>query len=235
MGKIDKEVIEQIPVLYKKYGVKAKVAKELGISASTVSKYLNLYAGAAAANGPKKRVRVTPEMIEQINILYAECLNMSQVAREVGVSNSTVKRYLNEENLKKVKNQYDDRDALFFYIIRLFGINSEEEPVSAHNLTLMQKYKAKGYPYRGQLLTLKYFYEVERHPIKEEYKTIGIIEYVYERARQYYHNQAKKADEIGEAIERQLQKDRLEIKYDPKNYFNPKKKKKMIDLNTLGE
>lgn len=99
----------------------------------------------------------------------------------------------------------------------------------------MQKYKAKGYPYRGQLLTLKYFYEVERHPIKEEYKTIGIIEYVYERARQYYHNQAKKADEIGEAIERQLQKDRLEIKYDPKNYFNPKKKKKMIDLNTLGE
>ena len=77
MGKIDKEVIEQIPVLYKKYGVKAKVAKELGISASTVSKYLNLYAGATAANEPKKRVRVTPEMIEQINILYAECLNMS--------------------------------------------------------------------------------------------------------------------------------------------------------------
>ena len=63
----------------------------------------------------------------------------------------------------------------------------------------------------------------------------SIIEYVYERARQYYHNQAKKADEIGEAIERQLQKDRLEIKYNPKDYFNPKKKKKMIDLNTLGE
>ena len=49
------------------------------------------------------------------------------------------------------------------------------------------------------------------------------------------YNQAKKADEIGEAIERQLQKDRLEIKYNPKDYFNPKKKKKMIDLNTLGE
>ena len=77
MGKIDKEVIEQIPVLYKKYGVKAKVAKELGISASTVSKYLNLYAGAAAANEPKNRVRVTPEIIEKINVLYAECLNMS--------------------------------------------------------------------------------------------------------------------------------------------------------------
>lgn len=76
MSKIDKEIIEQIPVLYKKYGVKARVAKELGISASTVSKYLNLYAG-AAANEPKKRVKVTPEIIEQINILYAECLNMS--------------------------------------------------------------------------------------------------------------------------------------------------------------
>lgn len=77
MSKIDKEIIEQIPVLYKKYGVKARVAKELGISASTVSKYLNLYAGAAAASEPKKRVKITPEIIERINTLYAECLNMS--------------------------------------------------------------------------------------------------------------------------------------------------------------
>ena len=77
MSKIDKEIIEQIPVLYKKYGVKARVAKELGISASTVSKYLNLYAGAAAASEPKKRVKITSEIIERINTLYAECLNMS--------------------------------------------------------------------------------------------------------------------------------------------------------------
>lgn len=77
MSKINKEIIEQIPILYKKYGVKARVAKELGISASTVSKYLNLYAGAEAANEPKKRVKITPEIIEKINVLYAECLNMS--------------------------------------------------------------------------------------------------------------------------------------------------------------
>ena len=32
MSKIDKEIIEQIPILYKKYGVKARVAKEIGIS-----------------------------------------------------------------------------------------------------------------------------------------------------------------------------------------------------------
>ena len=46
---------------------------------------------------------------------------------------------------------------------------------------------------------------------------------------------ASPSNKSGEAIERQLQKDRLEIKYNPKDYFNPKKKKKMIDLNTLGE
>lgn len=237
MVKLDDKIIEQIPILYQQLGVKSKVAKELGISAASVSKYLTLYEGAAtaaaAAPPSKKKVKITPEIIERINTLYSECLNMSQVAREIGISNSTVKKYLNKENLKKVKTQYDDRDALFFYIIRLFGLNSEEEPVSSHNLTLMQKYKVKGYPYRGQLLTLKYFYEVERHPVRPEYKTIGIIEYVYERARKYYHTQAKKADEIGAAIEKQLEKDRIEIKYNPKDYF--KKKKKTIDLKSLEE
>lgn len=242
MGKLSEDIIKQIPILYQEYGVKAKVARELGISVSSVNHYLNLFDGAAAAENsktevkkePKKRVKITEEVIQQINDLYSQCLNMAQVAREVGISSSTVKKYLNEENLKKVKTQYDDRDALFFYIIRLFGINSEEEPVSAHNLSLMQKYKSRGYPYRGQLLTLKYFYEVERHPVRDEYKTIGIIEYVYDRAREYYHKQAVKADEIGAAIDRQLAKDRIEIKYNPKDYFN-RKKRKLIDLDKLGE
>lgn len=145
MGKINEDIIKQIPILYQKYGVKAKVARELGISASTVTHYLNLLQGAAAVENskgitkkePKKRIKITEEVIQQINNLYSQCLNMAQVAREIGISSTTVKKYLNEENLKKVKTQYDDRDALFFYIIRLFGINSEEEPVSAHNLSLM--------------------------------------------------------------------------------------------------
>ncbi len=38
--RISDETIEQIQILYKELGVKSQVAKKLGISASTVSKYL---------------------------------------------------------------------------------------------------------------------------------------------------------------------------------------------------
>lgn len=40
MGRITEEQIKQINELYAKYGIKAKVARELGISAGTVSKYI---------------------------------------------------------------------------------------------------------------------------------------------------------------------------------------------------
>ena len=40
--KISEEIQKQIPILYAKYCNKKKVAEELGISPSTVSKYLNL-------------------------------------------------------------------------------------------------------------------------------------------------------------------------------------------------
>ena len=46
----------------------------------------------------------------------------------------------------------------------------------------------------------------------------------------------KNQKEIGEAIARQLEKDRVEIKYNPSDYIGKKKrKKKEIDLNSIGD
>lgn len=234
MGKkISDEIINQIPILYKELGTKKEVAEKLEISVATVTKYLTIYDAAPAQGEQKKRVTITPEIIEKINRRYSECLNMSKVAKEIGVSSSTVKRYLTEENLNLVKNEYDDRDALFFYIYRLFGEQSEEQPVSKWNIIQMQKFREQGMPYRGQLLTLKYFFEV-KHSSKEKAKgSIGIIPYIYSDARQYYEKQAKKAEEISLLIQKQLEKDRIEIKYCPSDYIGRKKKKKLIDLNSL--
>lgn len=99
-------------------------------------------------NAPRKRTRITEEDIKKINELYSEYKNIRQVAKETGFVEGTVKRYLNEENLKIVKSLYDDRDALFYYIIRLFGPDTEEYPVSSLNLKHMQDYKNKGISYR---------------------------------------------------------------------------------------
>jgi hypothetical protein len=160
---------------------------------------------------------------------------MSQVARELNISASTVKNHLNEENLKAMQSQNDDRDALFYYIYKLFGQYSEDYPVSKWNITQMQKFRSQGYPYRGQLLTLQYFYDIKKNSTKKSNGSIGIIPFVFDESRSYYQKQAKRADEIGEAIQRQLEQDRIEIKYNPSDYFNSKKKKKTIDLNSIEE
>ena len=233
--KISEEIIEQIPILYKEYGTKKAVAEKLNISVSTVNKYLNLYEAAPVKSAEHKKVKIDQDLIEEINKKYQSCQNMAQVARELGIAATTVKKYLSEKSLKMKDQQLDDRDALWYYIYRLFGQYSEDKPVSDWNITQMQKFKAQGMSYRAQLLTLKYFYEVRHESTKKANGSIGIIPYIYQDSYNYYRNQAKKADELGAAIQKQLEKDRIEIKYNPSDYIGKKRKKKLIDLSTIEE
>lgn len=242
MGKkISEEVIKQIPVLYKELGVKKKVAEQLGISISTVNKYLNLYEAnplfePAATKERKSKTSITQEIIDKINKRYSECMNMSQVARELNISPSIVKKYLSEENLKLKDNQNNDRDVLFFYIYKLFGPFSDSQAINPWNITQMQKFKSQGYPYRGQYLALKYFFEVERSDVSKAHGSIGIIPYVWTRAQAYYEQEAHRIDNISSLIEKQLEQDRISININPSDYFSKKKKKiKPIDLSTLED
>ncbi len=241
MGKrISEETKNQIPILYSQLHSQAKVAEKLQISVSTVRKYLNLYEATPTKEQPKSPEKVqSPEinqdLINQINTLYSQCRNMSQVGRELNISTSIVKKHLTEENLNYKKKELEDRDALWYYIYRLFGQYSEDKPVSDWNIVQMQKFKRQGIPYRGQLLTLKYFYEVEKHDIERSNGSIGIIPWAIKRAESYYRELAKRTDEMEKAIERQLEQDRIEIKYNPSNYIGKKRKKRLIDINELEE
>lgn len=178
---------------------------------------------------------LTDEEIKKINERYADTLNMAQVAREFNIPATIVKKNLTEENLGLKGKQNDDRDALFFYILKLFGQYSETNPVSPWNMTQMQKFKSQGISYKAQLLTLKYFYEVKNNSIEKSRGSIGIIPYIVADSELYYKKQAKKAEEFAMAIKTQLEKDRIEIKVDPNNYFKSKRKKKLINLNEIGE
>lgn len=231
MPQISPEIIEQIVPLYEELKVKTKVAEKLGISSSTVTKYLKASGIDTAANSPAKKV--TPEIEAQINERYKVVRNMAQVAREFGISSSTVRNHLSEENLNIVHQEYDDRDALWFYIYRLFGEYSSESPLDPWNITQMQRFRNQGIPYRGQLLTLKYFYEVRGNRVDPNRKSIGIVPWVLSDARSYYESQARKADQIAAEIKKQLEKDRVEIKYNPADYMGGRKKKKLINLNEV--
>lgn len=183
----------------------------------------------------KTRVKVTPELIEKINELYAKNCNMAATAKELGISSSTVKKYLNDDNLKKKDAESDDFDALWYYIIRLFGPFEEDEPVSKWNITQIKKFRKDGISYRAQLLTLKYFYEVRKNTTEKSNGSIGIIPYVLDDSRRYYESMERKQKEILESIQKQLEVDRVEIKYNPKDYVGKNKKKKLINLDELGE
>lgn len=231
--KLSEEIINKIPVLYEQLKNKTKVAKELGISVGSVNKYLTIISAAPIKEEKKPRVKITDEIIKKINDEYVICKNMSAVAKKIGISPSTVKKYLSEENKTLNKQLNDDRDALWYYIYRLFGQYSEDKPVSDWNITQMMKFKNQGMTYRGQLLSLKYFYEIKKNSIKKSNGSIGIIPFIYDEAKIYYSKIEQQQKEIGDAIQKQLEKDRLEIKYSPSDYIGKKKKKKEIDLNTI--
>lgn len=65
------------------------------------------------------RTIVTQDMIKQINELYLKIKTYSGVAREVGISPSTVKKYIipnyqSEENIKKIIFKKEDIPELSF-------------------------------------------------------------------------------------------------------------------------
>ena len=52
----------------------------------------------------------------------------------------------------------------------------------------IQQFVKKGYTYTGILKSLKFFYEVEHGSKEKSGGRIGIVPYVYERAKEYYYN-----------------------------------------------
>ncbi len=228
---LSQEIIDKIPKLYNEYHNKSQVARELNISVSTVSKYLKVAGIFSENKNSDNKQKITPELIDKINQLYAECKNMAEVSRQLHISTTTIKKFLTQENLTKNDKNYEDREALWYYICKLFNC----ETVSPWNVTQMERFKKKGINYKAQLLTLKYFFEIKHSSIEKSKGSIGIIPYVYDESRAYWLKEKDKREKVEEAIKKQLEQDRFTIVYDPTQYYSTKKKKKEINLSDLEE
>lgn len=69
--------------------------------------------------------------------------------------------------------------------MQLFGT----EYVNPRIQTQIRKYISEnGFTYAGILMALKYFYEVRHGDIEKAHGGIGIVEYVYQDARNYYYD-----------------------------------------------
>ena len=77
-----------------------------------------------------------------------------------------------------------DLKALNEYIAALYGNKGNYPLIKKQIKKFHDEYK---YTYSGMQKSLIYFYEVKHNKIEDSNGGIGIIEYVYEQARQYYY------------------------------------------------
>lgn len=87
-----------------------------------------------------------------------------------------------EERLSKEEK---DKRALEQYIMQLFNT----EYVNPRVQTQIRKYiQENKFTYNGILMSLKYFYEIKHGDIEKAHGGIGIVEYIYQDARNYYYD-----------------------------------------------
>jgi hypothetical protein len=95
--------------------------------------------------------------------------------------------------IKQKERDNADREELFKKIIEIFKIDFP----NGFMLKQMKEFRQRGYTYRGMTLALEWFFQVEKKPITVQ--TIGIIPYVYDKARIYYkelRDKQKKLDQV---------------------------------------
>ena len=83
-------------------------------------------------------MRVTQEMIVRMNDLYLELKTYSAVARKIGVSPTTVKRYINP-NYKRVKNDENEDENELEIVIQPINYELFDRPSWNILLTLMPR------------------------------------------------------------------------------------------------
>lgn len=92
--------------------------------------------------------------------------------------------------------------------------------------------KTMGYSNEEIYLTLKYMYSIKKLSPERSEGRIGLVPYLKEEAIQYFHNIEKRQEEIGIAVEKQLEKGVKVIRV-----LAPEKPvdKGYIDLDSIGD
>lgn len=99
------------------------------------------------------------------------------------------RRYAHEncfnKNQEEKTQEEKDKESLEAYIKQLFNINSINTKIKKQ----IKKYiEEDNFTYSGIRRSLVYFYEIKQNSIEKANGGIGIVEYVYSEAFNYYYN-----------------------------------------------
>ena len=147
----------------------------------------------------------------------------NEVDKEEAIFNTKTKRYYHPDCYQVLL----DRKELCEYIADLFKYKKPSVKIYQQ----MAAYYDRGITYKDMLITLKYFYEVEKGDISKAQGGIGIIPYVLDRAKEY----AAKNDFEQQKLMKEFEAKAAEKK-ETKIIFvqeQQKQKRKNIDINAL--
>jgi len=148
----------------------------------------------------------------------------NEVEKEEAIFNTKTKRYYHEE----CYNILLDRKKLCDYICELFNYKKPSGKIYQQ----MSAYYDRGISYSDMLLTLKYFYEIEKGDINKSQGGIGIIPYVIDRAKEYTTlTELEQNQLIKKFEEKAAEQKETKIVYITKSIKS--KDKKTIDINVL--
>ena len=80
----------------------------------------------------------------------------------------------------------DDKEELLIYLIKLYKLKNDYV-LPRFMLQLSEYEKQYNFTYSGMLKALKYWYEVKKQPVNENYG-LGIIPHIYKQAYDYYYH-----------------------------------------------
>lgn len=134
------------------------------------------------------------------------------------------KRYYHQECLDSWGQEKTHRKELLDYICKLYKIEVPNGYILKQIKDFQEQYH---YKLKGMELALRYFHETLNNPVKDG-QGIGIIPFVYEKAKQHYIMKMKAEQSLGDI---EMIKTKT-VTIEP-TQFTYKKKTKQIDISSL--
>ncbi|MEM4994817.1 hypothetical protein WKH56_19845 [Priestia sp. SB1] len=136
------------------------------------------------------------------------------------------KRYYHEACLKDKQKSIEDRKDLIAYICELYRIDAPTGMMLKQIKEFETDFK---YKLKGIELALRYFYETSENNPREG-DGIGIVPYVYEKAKKHYILKKNVEKSVKEAAGKEIKQKVVTVK-SPE--MKVKKKIEQIDMNAL--
>ena len=108
-----------------------------------------------------------------------------------------------QDDLPKVENKpLSDRDKIHQYMKNLCPTEYVKSRVDKQITSL----KKHGRTEKGILLTLGYWYEKKHHNPEESHGGIGIVEYVYNEAQEYFQEKERRKEKLDSVSQETIEK-----------------------------